>query len=68
MIDAHDAALGRALEEVGYPPSVVDQARRGHWSDFKTELALPKMELGAMLARDGHMELRQRVINGEFDG
>jgi hypothetical protein len=68
MVAAHDAALGRALAEVGYPPSVVNQARRGYWSDFKTELATPKMDLAAMLATDGHMELRQRVINGEFDG
>jgi hypothetical protein len=68
MVDPHDAALGRALKEAGYPPSVVNQARRGHWSDFKTDLAAPKMDLAAMLAEDGHMELRQRVINGEFDG
>jgi hypothetical protein len=68
MIDAHDAALGQALEEAGYPPAVVDQARRGFWSDFKSPLATPKMELAAMLAGDGHMELRGRVINGEFDG
>lgn len=68
MVEPHDAALGRALEEAGYPPSTVDQARRGHWSDFKTELALPKMELVAMLRRDGHEAVAQRVIAGEFDG
>lgn len=67
-VDPHDAALGRALAEAGYPPSVVDQARRGHWSDFKTELALPKVELVGMLRRDGHEQLAQRVIHEEFDG
>ena len=64
----HDAQLGAALQKVGYPPSVVDQARRGHWSDFKTPLATPKIDLVEMLRRDGHDLLAQRVIDGEFDG
>lgn len=68
MIDGHDAALGCALKNAGYPPSVVDQARRGQWSDFKSPLALPKMELVSMLRIDGHEQLAQRVICGEFDG
>lgn len=68
MVDPHDAKLGEALAEVGYPQSIVDQARRGYWSDFKSPLALPKMELAGMLECDGHIELRKRVIAGEFDG
>lgn len=67
-VDLHDAALGEALGAVGYPPSVVAQARRGHWSDFKTHLATPKMDLVAMLRADGHEDLAQRVATGEFDG
>jgi hypothetical protein len=68
QIDSHNARLGEALAGVRYPPSVVDKARSGYWSDFKTPIAFPKMDLAAMLARDGHDDLRQRVISGEFDG
>lgn len=70
-VASHDARLGECLQALGYPPSVVDQARRGHWSDFKTELATPKMDLVAMLRRDafdGHEALVRRVMDGEFDG
>jgi hypothetical protein len=67
-VDDHDRRLGEALEEADYPPSVVAKARAGHWSDFKTELALPKMDLADMLHRDGHLDLRRRVMEGEFDG
>lgn len=68
MVDPHDAALGRALAEVGYPNSVVEKARAGYWSDFKTPLVAPKMELVAMLTTDGHNDLAERVKTGEFDG
>jgi hypothetical protein len=68
MVDAHDARLSQALSEAGYPQHVIDAARAGHWSDFKTELALPKMDLVMMLDRDGHGELANRVRQGEFDG
>jgi hypothetical protein len=68
MVAGHDARLGAALKEVGYPKSVVEMARRGHWSDFKSPLGLPKMELVGMLDTDGHTELSKRVREGEFDG
>lgn len=66
--DDHDRRLAAALAEVGYQQSTLDLARAGHWSDFKTELATPKLDLVAMLRRDGHDELAHRVIDGEFDG
>lgn len=68
MIAPHDAKLGRELEAAGYPPSTVALARRGHWSDFKTPLATPKIDLVAMLRFDGHDKLAERVVAGEFDG
>lgn len=64
----HNAKLAAALSEVGYPRSVIDMARRGHWSDFDSPLALPKMELVKMLETDGHRELAKRAAEGEFDG
>lgn len=66
--DDHDRRLAAELEQLGYPASILDKAREGHWSDFKSPLALPKMELASMLHRDGHEPLRRRVMNGEFDG
>lgn len=64
----HNRRLAEALEKVGYPPSAVKAARRGHWSDFGSSLPLPKMELVEMLTVDGHEELAERVKKGEFDG
>lgn len=60
--------LAEALKEVGYPESVVAKARGGHWSDFRTELPFPKMDLAEMLYADGHEDLRRKVIDGDFDG
>jgi len=67
-VDDHDRRLGEALAEAGYPQSTVDKARAGHWSDFKTELATPKIDLVGMLRRDGHDQLARRVEAGDFDG
>lgn len=68
MTLAIDARLGEALTEAGYPPSVVAKARTGYWSDFRTSLATPKMDLVAMLEMDGHDALAARVRAGDFDG
>jgi hypothetical protein len=67
-VDGHDQRLAEALKEAGYPESVIDRAKMGEWSDFKTELVAPKMDLVAMLHRDGHDDLAERVKTGEFDG
>lgn len=67
-VAAHNAKLGRVLEGVGYPRSIVQQARAGRWSDFDTSLATPKMDLVEMLRTDGHEDLAKRVMDGEFDG
>lgn len=64
----HNHRLAEALKRVGYPPSVVKAARRGNWSDFESSLPLPKMDLVEMLTTDGHEELAERVVKGEFDG
>jgi len=71
----HNRRLAEELEKVGYPQSVVAEARMGKWSDFKTPLATPKMELVAMLNRDrasyGDAKIEpliEKVVKGEFDG
>lgn len=73
-VDEHDARLGEAFREIGLPQETIDRARKGHWSDFKTPLDAPKMELVEMLRRhaktgvEGAEDLAQRVMTGEFDG
>lgn len=65
---APDAKLADALQEAGYPTSVLSKARRGHWSDYRSPLNLPKMELVSMLREDGHDDLADRAEAGDFDG
>lgn len=73
-VDDHDRRLGEAMAEIGLPEETVNRARRGHWSDFKSPLDGPKIELVEMLRRhrdQGNYEaeaLAQRVMRGEFDG
>lgn len=73
-VDDHDRRLGEALREAGFPQETVNRARQGHWSDFKTPLDAPKMELVEMLKRhrdtgnEAAGELIPRVMAGEFDG
>lgn len=66
-VDPWDERLAEALKEVGYDEKIQNLARQGHWSDFKTRLAAPKMDLAQMLFDDNHLDLRKRVIDGEFD-
>lgn len=71
MIDDHDRRLAEELRKLGYPESMVEKALAGHWSDFKTPLPFPKMELVQMLRTDrlGNYEsLCERIMMGEFDG
>lgn len=73
-VDDHDRRLGEALEAAGFPEETVNRARKGHWSDFKSPLPGPKLELVEMLNRHGEqgnlaaLDLIPRVMQGEFDG
>jgi hypothetical protein len=70
-VDEHDRRLGEAMEKAGFSVETVNKARQGRWSDFKSPLDAPKLELVEMLrsGRFGNQEaLAQRVIAGEFDG
>jgi len=73
-VDDHDFRLGEAFREIGLPEDTIRRAQKGHWSDFKSPLDGPKLELVEMLRRkggegvDGAGALAQRVMTGEFDG
>lgn len=73
-VDDHDRRLGEALREADFPQETIDRARKGHWSDFKSPLEAPKLELVEMLERHSRqgnekaLPLAERVKTGEFDG
>jgi hypothetical protein len=70
-VDDHDRRLGEAMEEAGFPEEIVNKARQGRWSDFKSPLDAPKLSLVELIrsGRFGDQEpLAQRVMEGEFDG
>lgn len=50
------------------PPGRGEPCTHHAMEDFKSPLATPKMELNYMLREDGHEELADRVVEGEFDG
>lgn len=54
------------------PPSsfrdeLVKKALAGHYHDYKTTVAMPKVELARDLARYGYRNLARRVIRGDYD-
>jgi hypothetical protein len=61
--------LAQALEATGDAnlAQMVQKARAGYYDDFKSELALPIIQLIADLRDKGHEELAQRAMSGEFD-
>lgn len=59
--------LAQALEQAGCPPDMIDNARNGHYDDFKSDLAQPIHQLVADLNVLGQADLATRAINGEFD-
>ena len=61
--------LADELRKLGQP-AMSDAAREGHYSDYGSPLAAPKVTLAGELALIGThnaMALRERVIRGEFD-
>ena len=61
--------LARALEAIDLH-DMARLARDGHYSDFGSYLPFPKMTLSSELQAKGTagaLDLRQRVIDGEFD-
>lgn len=60
--------LAKALEEAGAPKEMIDRARAGYYDDFKSELALPCVQLVNDLRAAGLHDLERRAMDGEFDG
>lgn len=66
-----DVDLVKELEAInshGKYTQIINAAKRGDYHDFKSKVATPKMALNnALLPFDELIDLRKRVINGEFD-
>jgi len=60
--------LAQALTELGDPAlaDMVDKARAGHYHDFLSPHSMPEVVLIGELHALGHLEMAQRVIDGEF--
>jgi hypothetical protein len=59
--------LAAAMQLEGMGPVTVKKAREGYWSDFKSPLEFPKVELVNLLMQSGRRGLAKRVEDGEFD-
>lgn len=60
--------LAAALEAAAAPLEMIERAREGYYDDYKSPLATPCVQLVNDLHELGLAELRDRAINGEFDG
>ena len=60
--------LEEAMREERMNATAIKMARDGYWSDFKSPLDFPKVELVNMLRESKRYEFAERVENGEFDG
>lgn len=60
--------LALALVASGAPSEMIEKAKQGYYDDYESELAAPIVQLVADLQAAGLEELRQKAIDGEFDG
>ena len=63
--------LAQAMREAKLPQGIIANATAGYYDDFLSPLATPLLELAKDLltiATPAALELRLRVIRGDFDG
>lgn len=69
--DAHKALFALADELVAKDPvkyaKIIKRCRNGHYHDFATKAATPKMDMHHDLLEAGLTEVDQRMQNGDFD-
>jgi hypothetical protein len=46
---------------------IIERCRNGHYHDFATKVAFPKMEMHTDLLAAGLNDVDERIQNGEFD-
>ena len=60
--------LAQALEVAGAPQEMIDKARAFYYDDYKSELAMPTVQLVIDAKAHNLSEIAERAINGDFDG
>ena len=60
--------LARAMAQALCPISMVKRAREGYYDDYRSDLAMPLVQLVDELRGIGQHALAERVVAGEFDG
>jgi hypothetical protein len=69
--DAHKALFALANElEIKDPvkyAKIIERCRKGHYHDFATKTATPKMDMHRDLLEVGLTDVDQRMQDGEFD-
>lgn len=69
--DAHQALFKLADELAAKDPAkyskIVERCRNGHYHDFATKAAFPKMDMHNDLLEVGLTDVDQRMQDGEFD-
>lgn len=54
-------------EQVEQIHSIIELAKEGHYHDFQSDIAMPKMQLIEDLREAGLTELVQKVADGVYD-
>lgn len=69
--EAHQALFALAKELEAKDPvkykKIIKRCRNGHYHDFATKVAAPKMEMHADLLEAGLDDVDARMQDGEFD-
>jgi hypothetical protein len=69
--DAHNTLFALADELAAKDPvkyaKVIKRCRNGHYHDFATQAATPKMDMHNDLLEVGLIDIDQRMQNGDFD-
>ncbi len=60
--------LTEALIDAGAPSAMIANARRGHYGDFTSELAMPITTLVRDATAAGLRDIATRAMAGDFDG
>ena len=60
--------LAQALEAAGAPPEMIEKARAFYYDDYKSELAMPTVQLVIDAKAHNLNVIVERAIDGDFDG
>jgi hypothetical protein len=59
--------LAQDLEEAGAPAEMIERARAGYYDDYKSDLAMPEVQLLQDARRAGLTSIAEGVLEGRWD-